>query len=178
MEVWCVYLLTLLPWLYIRAMPYDERLWVYLYFIVYTALYYISNLNSENSCFDETSCLMLVYDILLLWSYICPIWLMQLECIWQSPRKQDTPSKHPLVTLAHQPQYQSVILNHHQSLNQNQQTTLVACTHESGQSSQLPDISQGHESPTLSQNMASFEPLGGSHTLGRLNMMVSFFFYC
>ncbi|KMT09702.1 hypothetical protein BVRB_6g131520 [Beta vulgaris subsp. vulgaris] len=89
----------------------------------------------------------------------------------ESPRKQDTPSKHPLVTLAHQPQYQSVILNHHQSLNQNQQTTLVACTHESGQSSQLPDISQGHESPTLSQNMASFEPLGGSHTLGRLNMM-------
>lgn len=89
----------------------------------------------------------------------------------ESPRQQETPSKHSLVTLARQPQYESVILNHHQSLDQNQQTTLIACTHESGQSSHLPDIGHGHESPTLSQNMASLEPLGGSHVISRLHMM-------
>ncbi|XP_021713711.1 uncharacterized protein At2g02148-like [Chenopodium quinoa] len=89
----------------------------------------------------------------------------------ENPREQETPSKHSLVTLARQPRYDTIILNHHQSLDQNQQATLLACTHESGQSSHLPDIAHGHESPTLSQNMASLESLGGSHVVGRLHVM-------
>ncbi|KAL2924386.1 hypothetical protein RDABS01_023051, partial [Bienertia sinuspersici] len=89
----------------------------------------------------------------------------------ESPREQETPSKHQLVTLARQPQYQPVLLNHHQSLDETQQTTLIACTHESGQSSHLRDIAHSHESPSLSENMGSLEPLGGSHIVGRLTMM-------
>lgn len=90
----------------------------------------------------------------------------------KSPREQETPSKYHLVTLARQPQYQPDILNHHHSLDhQNQQATLIGCSHESGQCSELPDIARGHESPTLSQNMASLEPLAGSHVIGRLNML-------
>lgn len=76
--------------------------------------------------------------------------------------------------MCRQPQYQPVILNNNQSVNQNQQTTLVGCPHESGQSSHLSDMAHGHESPTFSQSMASLESLGGSHIIGRLNMMVSF----
>ncbi|KAL9241716.1 hypothetical protein vseg_015794 [Gypsophila vaccaria] len=92
----------------------------------------------------------------------------------ESPGDQVTPSKQHLVTVAHQPQYQPVILNHHQSLHHNQSATLISCSHESGQSSHLHNIahvSHVHESPTLSQSMASVDPLAGCHLVGRLNMM-------
>lgn len=72
--------------------------------------------------------------------------------------------------MCRQAQYQPVILNN----NQNQQTTIIGCPHESGQSSHLSDMAHDHESPTFSQSMASLESLGGSHIIGRLNMMVSF----
>ncbi|KAK9749785.1 hypothetical protein RND81_02G150000 [Saponaria officinalis] len=89
----------------------------------------------------------------------------------ENPGDQVTPSKQHLVTVARQPQYQPVLLNHHQSLHHNQSATFVSCSHESGQSSHLHDIAHVHESPTLSQSMASVDPLAGSHLVGRLNMM-------
>ncbi|KAH9624019.1 hypothetical protein KSS87_008612 [Heliosperma pusillum] len=88
-----------------------------------------------------------------------------------NPGDAITPSKQNLVTVARQPQYQPVLLNHHQSFQHNQSATLISCSHESGQSSHLHDISHVHESPTLSQNMASVEPLAGSHAVDRLHMM-------
>ncbi|XP_057541971.1 uncharacterized protein At2g02148 isoform X2 [Amaranthus tricolor] len=95
----------------------------------------------------------------------------ELQSATEGSREQETPAKHSLVTMCRQPQYQPVILNNNQSVNQNQQTTLVGCPHESGQSSHLSDMAHGHESPTFSQSMASLESLGGSHIIGRLNMM-------
>ncbi|XP_074309024.1 uncharacterized protein At2g02148 [Silene latifolia] len=91
----------------------------------------------------------------------------------ENPGDPITPSKQNLVTVAHQPQYQPVLLNHHHSFQHNQSATLISCSHESGQSSHLHDISHVHESPTLSQNMASVEPLAGTQAVDRLNMMPS-----
>ncbi|XP_031742092.1 uncharacterized protein At2g02148 isoform X2 [Cucumis sativus] len=81
----------------------------------------------------------------------------------------ETPCKHHIQQLPHQPQFQSIHQNHHQSMHQSQHTSHFAHNHHCGQPSQLQDISHTHHSPTLSQHMASLQPLSGGHVGGRLH---------
>ncbi|GAB2279755.1 hypothetical protein Dimus_014394 [Dionaea muscipula] len=92
----------------------------------------------------------------------------------ESQNQQQTLSKHhmPMQPLTHQPQFHSIQQNN-QLLHQNQQGTHFSLPQQCGQSSQLPDISHLHQSPTIPQNMAMLQPLARSTVVGRLHMMPS-----
>lgn len=89
---------------------------------------------------------------------------------YASPR-QETPSKHPIVSMAHQPHFEAVKVNDPESPDQNQQTTLLSHTHESGQSSHLRNNTHTHPSHALSQNMGSVHSLSGNQAMGHLNII-------
>lgn len=82
---------------------------------------------------------------------------------FRSLSEQQTPCKHHIQQLPHQPQFQSV----HQSMHQH--TPQFAHSHQCGQPSQLPDISHTHHSPTMSQHIACLQPLSVVHVGGRLH---------
>ncbi|XP_038906985.1 uncharacterized protein At2g02148 isoform X1 [Benincasa hispida] len=88
---------------------------------------------------------------------------------FRSPGEQQTPCKHHIQQLPHQPQFQSIHQNHHQSMHQSQHTAHFAHNHQCGQPSQLQDISHTHHSPTMSQHIACLQPLSGGHVGGRLH---------
>lgn len=91
--------------------------------------------------------------------------------VTESPRPE-TPSKHPVVSMTRQPQFESAKLDHHESLEQNQRTTLLSDSHESDHSPHLPDNNHAHSSHALS-HMGSVHCLAASQAICPLNMMPS-----
>ncbi|GLT96746.1 hypothetical protein SLE2022_143490 [Rubroshorea leprosula] len=84
---------------------------------------------------------------------------------------QQSPSKHHLSPLSHQPQFHPIHQNHHQSIHQNHHAAHFPQNHQCGPASHLPDIAHSHQSSTISQHMACLQPLTGTHSGQRLHVM-------
>ncbi|KAE8710105.1 Prenylyltransferase superfamily protein [Hibiscus syriacus] len=86
--------------------------------------------------------------------------------------QQQTPSKHHIPTMAHQPHYHTIHQNHHQPVHQNQHPAHFPPNHQCGTPSHLPEINHSHQSPTMPQHIVCLQPLaGGDHVGGRLHVM-------
>lgn len=85
--------------------------------------------------------------------------------------QQQTPSKHHIPTMSHQPQFHPIHQNHHQPVHPNQHGAHFPQTHQCGPPSHLPEISHAHQSPTMSQHIACLQPLTGGHVGARLHVM-------
>lgn len=85
--------------------------------------------------------------------------------------QQQTPSKHHIPTMSHQPQFHPIHQNHHQPVHPNQHGAHFPQTHQCGPPSHLPEISHAHQSPTMSQQIACLQPLTGGHVGARLHVM-------
>ncbi|KAK6242399.1 hypothetical protein QUC31_013916 [Theobroma cacao] len=85
--------------------------------------------------------------------------------------QQQTPSKHHIPPLSHQPQFHPIHQNHHQPVHQNQHTAHFPQNHQCGPPSHLPEISHAHPSSTMSQHIACLQPLAGGHVGARLHVM-------
>ncbi|PON60915.1 Zinc finger C2HC domain-containing protein [Trema orientale] len=84
---------------------------------------------------------------------------------------QQTPCKHHLQPLLHQPQFHPV--HHNQPMHQSQHSTQYSQNHQCGPTSHLPEIGHVHHSPTMSQHIACLQPLTGGHVGGRLHVLPS-----
>ncbi|XP_061342456.1 uncharacterized protein At2g02148 isoform X2 [Gastrolobium bilobum] len=90
---------------------------------------------------------------------------------FRSPQnQQQTPSKHPLQPLPHQPQFHPVLQNS-QTMHQSQHAGPYSHNHQSGPPSHLSEISHTHQTTSISQQMTCLQPLTGSHVGGRLHML-------
>lgn len=85
--------------------------------------------------------------------------------------QEQTPSKHHIPTMSHQPQFHPIHQNHHQPVHPNQHGAHFPQTHQCGPPSHLPEISHAHQSPTMSQHIACLQPLTGGHVGARLHVM-------
>lgn len=85
--------------------------------------------------------------------------------------QEQTPSKHHIPTMSHQPQFHPIHQNHHQPVHPNQHGAHFPQTHQCGPPSHLPEISHAHQSPTMSQQIACLQPLTGGHVGARLHVM-------
>lgn len=85
--------------------------------------------------------------------------------------QQQTPSKHHIPTMSHQPQFHPIHQNHHQPVHPNQHGAHFPQNHQCGPPSHLPEISHAHQSPTMSQHIACLQPLTGGHVGARLHVM-------
>uniref|UniRef100_A0A7C9EUD1 Zinc-ribbon domain-containing protein n=1 Tax=Opuntia streptacantha TaxID=393608 RepID=A0A7C9EUD1_OPUST len=90
----------------------------------------------------------------------------------ESPR-QETPSKQPVVSMTRQLQFESAKLDQHESLEQNQRSTLLCHSHESDQAPHLPESNHAHSLHAFSQTMGSVHCLAASQAICPLNMMPS-----
>ncbi|KAI9091392.1 hypothetical protein K1719_028203 [Acacia pycnantha] len=88
------------------------------------------------------------------------------------PSQQQTPSKHHMQSLPHQPQFHPVHQNH-QTMHQGQQAGPYSHNHHCGPSPHLSEISHAHQSPTISQQLPCLQPLTSGHVGGRLHIMPS-----
>ncbi|XP_031268375.1 uncharacterized protein At2g02148-like isoform X3 [Pistacia vera] len=86
--------------------------------------------------------------------------------ISESQNQQQTPPKHHMQSLSHQPQFHHIHQNHHQSIHQGQHAAHYSQNHR-----HLPEIAHPHQSPTISQHMACLQPLTGGHVGERLHVM-------
>ena len=86
--------------------------------------------------------------------------------------QQQTPSKHHIPPMSHQPQFHPIHQNHHQPVHQNQHAAHFPQNHHCGPPSHLPEINHAHQSPTMSQHIACLQPLTGGHVGARLHVMV------
>ncbi|MED6214492.1 hypothetical protein PIB30_103561, partial [Stylosanthes scabra] len=84
--------------------------------------------------------------------------------------RSQTPSKHHLQSLPHQPQYHAVLQNN-QAMHQSQHAGPYSHNHQSGPPSHLPEISHAHQPTSISQHMNCLQPLTGGHVGGRLHML-------
>ncbi|XP_048319286.1 uncharacterized protein At2g02148 isoform X1 [Ziziphus jujuba] len=89
----------------------------------------------------------------------------------EAQNQQQTPCKHHMQQLSHQPQFHPIHQNHHQAMQQSQHTTHYSQNHQCGPPSHLPEITHAHHSPTMSQHMAVLQPLAGGHVGGRLHVL-------
>lgn len=85
--------------------------------------------------------------------------------------QEQTPSKHHIPTMSHQPQFHPIHQNHHQPVHPNQHGAHFPQNHQCGPPSHLPEISHAHQSPTMSQQIACLQPLTGGHVGARLHVM-------
>ncbi|XP_012467149.1 uncharacterized protein At2g02148 isoform X1 [Gossypium raimondii] len=85
--------------------------------------------------------------------------------------QQQTPSKHHIPTMSHQPQFHPIHQNHHQPVHPNQHGAHFPQNHQCGPPPHLPEISHAHQSPTMSQHIACLQPLTGGHVGARLHVM-------
>lgn len=85
--------------------------------------------------------------------------------------QEQTPSKHHIPTMSHQPQFHPIHQNHHQPVHPNQHGAHFPQNHQCGPPSHLPEISHAHQSPTMSQHIACLQPLTGGHVGARLHVM-------
>ncbi|XP_027191150.1 uncharacterized protein At2g02148 isoform X2 [Cicer arietinum] len=89
---------------------------------------------------------------------------------FRSPQnQQQTPSKHHLQSLPHQPQFHP-ILQGNQNLHQSQHAGPYSHNHQSGSPSHLSEISHSHQ-PSISQHMSCLQSLTGGHVGGRMHML-------
>ncbi|XP_042980482.1 uncharacterized protein At2g02148 isoform X1 [Carya illinoinensis] len=90
---------------------------------------------------------------------------------FRSPQnQQQIICKHPMQHLSHQPQFHPVHQNHQQHMHP---ASHYPHSHQCAPASHLPEISHPHQ-PTISQQMASLQPLtGGGHAGGRLHVLPS-----
>ncbi|XP_052288863.1 uncharacterized protein At2g02148 isoform X3 [Citrus sinensis] len=91
--------------------------------------------------------------------------------ISEPQNQQQTPSKHHMQPLSHQPQFHHIHNNHHQQIHQGQHPAHFSQNHRCGPPPHLPDIAHAHQSPTISQHMACLQPLTGGHVGERLHVM-------
>ncbi|KAF5750039.1 hypothetical protein HS088_TW03G00369 [Tripterygium wilfordii] len=84
--------------------------------------------------------------------------------------QQQTPSKHLMQPLSHQPQFHPVHQNHHESIHHGQHAAQFSQNQQCSPA-KLPDIAHSHQPPTISQHMACLQPLTGGHVGGRLHLM-------
>ncbi|KAJ7942712.1 Zinc finger C2HC domain-containing protein [Quillaja saponaria] len=78
---------------------------------------------------------------------------------FRSPQnQQQSPCKHHMQSLSHQPQFHPIHQNNHQTMHQSQQST-YSNNHQCGPPSHLPEIPNGHQSPTISQHITCLQPL-------------------
>uniref|UniRef100_A0A2C9V3X1 Zinc-ribbon domain-containing protein n=1 Tax=Manihot esculenta TaxID=3983 RepID=A0A2C9V3X1_MANES len=90
---------------------------------------------------------------------------------FRSPQnEQQTPSKHHVDSLSHQPQFHPIHQNHHQ-VHQGQHATQFSQNQQCGPSSHLSEITHANQSPGIPQHMAYLQPLTGGHVAGRLHLM-------
>ncbi|XP_057991672.1 uncharacterized protein At2g02148 isoform X2 [Hevea brasiliensis] len=90
---------------------------------------------------------------------------------FRSPQnEQQTPSKHHVDSLSHQPQFHPIHQNHHQ-VHQSQHATQFSQSQQCGPTSHLPEIAHANQSPGIPQHMAYLQPLTGGHVGGRLHLM-------
>ncbi|XP_057962829.1 uncharacterized protein At2g02148 isoform X6 [Malania oleifera] len=85
--------------------------------------------------------------------------------------QQQTPSKHQMQTLSHQPQFHPIQQGHHQTIHQSQHAAHFSQNHQCGPSAHLTEITHAHQSPTISQHLDCLQPLAGVHGGGRLHVM-------
>ncbi|KAJ4974322.1 hypothetical protein NE237_007496 [Protea cynaroides] len=85
--------------------------------------------------------------------------------------QEPTQSKHHIQQLPHQTQFHPLHQPHNQSIHHNQHATHFSHQHPCGPSSHIPEISHAHQSSTLAQHMANFQPLTGGHVGGRLHVL-------
>lgn len=85
--------------------------------------------------------------------------------------QQQTPNKHHLQSLAHQPQFHPV-LQSNQIMHQSQHAGPYSHNHQNGSPSHLSEISHSHQ-PSISQHMSCLQSLTGGHVGGRMHMLVS-----
>ncbi|XP_042506012.1 uncharacterized protein At2g02148 isoform X1 [Macadamia integrifolia] len=87
------------------------------------------------------------------------------------PQNQQPPqSKHHIQQLPHQTQFHQ-LQPHSQPVHHNQHVMHFSHPHPCGPSSHIPEISHGHQSPTMTQHMACMQPLTGGHVGGRLHVL-------
>ncbi|KAK7319204.1 hypothetical protein RJT34_03922 [Clitoria ternatea] len=84
--------------------------------------------------------------------------------------QQQTPCKHHLQSLPHQPQFHPVLQNN-QTMHQSQHAGPYSHNHQSGPPSHLPEISHTHQPTSISQHMTCLQPISGGHVGGRLHML-------
>ncbi|XP_020222226.1 uncharacterized protein At2g02148 isoform X2 [Cajanus cajan] len=90
---------------------------------------------------------------------------------FRSPQnQQQTPCKHHLQSLSHQPQFHPVLQNN-QTMHQSQHAGPYSHNPQSGPPSHLPEISHAHQPISISQHMTCLQPLAGGHVGGRLHML-------
>ncbi|CAK7326911.1 unnamed protein product [Dovyalis caffra] len=85
---------------------------------------------------------------------------------YQPQNEQQTPTKHHVQPLSHQPQFHPIHQNHHQEVHQSQHATHF--------SPHMPEIAHASQSPTISQHMAYLQPITGGHVGGRLQLMSNY----
>ncbi|KAL5827567.1 hypothetical protein ACOSQ3_019406 [Xanthoceras sorbifolium] len=85
--------------------------------------------------------------------------------------QQQTPSKHHIQSLSHQPQFHHIHQNHHQHIHQSQHPAHFSQNHRCAPPSNLPEITHAHQSSAISQHMACLQPLTGGHVSERLHVM-------
>ena len=78
--------------------------------------------------------------------------------------------------MTRQLQFESAKLDQHESLEQNQRSTLLCHSHESDQARHLSESNHAHSLHAFSQTMGSVHCLAASQAICPLNMMVSFKF--
>ncbi|KAG5015176.1 hypothetical protein JHK82_020862 [Glycine max] len=83
--------------------------------------------------------------------------------------QQQTPCKHHLQSLPHQPQLHPVLQNN-QTMHQSQHAGPYSHNPQSGPS-HLPEISHAHQPISISQHMTCLQPLTGGNVGGRLHML-------
>ncbi|XP_027342369.1 uncharacterized protein At2g02148 [Abrus precatorius] len=90
---------------------------------------------------------------------------------FRSPQnQQQTPCKHHLQSLPHQPQFHPVLQNN-QTIHQSQHAGPYSHNHQNGPPSHLSEISHAHQPTSISQHMTCLQPLTGGHVGGRLHML-------
>ncbi|KAL1366474.1 uncharacterized protein At2g02148 [Arachis ipaensis] len=84
--------------------------------------------------------------------------------------RSQTPTKHHLQSLPHQPQFHAVLQNN-QAMHQSPHAGPYSHNHQSGPPSHLSEISHAHQPTSISQHMNCLQPLTGGHVGGRLHML-------
>ncbi|XP_057415261.1 uncharacterized protein At2g02148 isoform X2 [Lotus japonicus] len=87
----------------------------------------------------------------------------------QGFRSPQTPCKHHLQSLPHQPQFHPVLQNN-QTMHQSQHAGPYSHNHQDAPPSHLSEISHAHQ-PTISPHMSCLQQLTGGHVGGRMHML-------
>ncbi|KAL6968785.1 hypothetical protein U1Q18_051998, partial [Sarracenia purpurea var. burkii] len=91
----------------------------------------------------------------------------------QPQNQQETPSKHHMQPLSHQPQFHPMHHNHQHPAHQTQHGAHFSHNHQCGPPSHLTEIAHAQQSPTISRHTACLQPLPGGHVGGRLHILAT-----